>query len=121
MHWFAVHAQRLPGKQQLCRRPPTICTSPTAAQVLNVPDLVLMVWALAVLEQYGCRLYRHTTFRAKRLPDGVPSQPRLRRLLREATTLHRWASVATCSCLCLSESGGHVLPCVRQEALLHDT
>lgn len=58
--------------------------------MLNVPDLVLMVWALAVLEQYGCRLYRHATFRAKRLPDGVPSQPRLRRMLREATTLHRW-------------------------------
>lgn len=55
-----------------------------------MPDLVLMVWALAVLEQYGCRLYRHATFRAKRLPDGVPSQPRLRRMLREATTLHRW-------------------------------
>ena len=63
---------------------------PTCPQLLNVPDLVLMVWSLAVLEQYGCRLYRHATFRTKRLPDGVPAQPRLRRLLREATTLHRY-------------------------------
>jgi hypothetical protein len=57
-------------------------------QVLGVPDLVMLLWALAALQQYHTQLYRNAAFRATRLPDGVPTQPRLRRLLREATVLH---------------------------------
>lgn len=58
-------------------------------QILVVHDLVLLLWALAALQQYNSQLYRNAAFRATRLPDGVPAQPRLRRLLREATVLHR--------------------------------
>ena len=56
--------------------------------MLGVPDLVMLLWALAALQQYHTQLYRNAAFRATRLPAGVPTQPRLRRLLREATVLH---------------------------------
>jgi hypothetical protein len=59
-----------------------------AAQVLNVPDLIHLLWGLAALQQYHSQLYSNLAFRATRLPDGVPEQPHLRRLLREATVLH---------------------------------
>jgi hypothetical protein len=56
--------------------------------VLHVADMVRLLWGLAVLQQYHHRLYRNVAFRASSLPDGVPTQPSLRRLLREATVLH---------------------------------
>lgn len=58
------------------------------AQVVTSSNLVQLLWALAVLQQYMAQLYRLASFRAARLPEGVPEQPRLRRMLREATVLH---------------------------------
>ncbi|KAL4430985.1 hypothetical protein ABPG75_006241 [Micractinium tetrahymenae] len=56
--------------------------------VLTSSNLVQLLWALAVLQQYLSQLYRLASFRTARLPAGVPEQPRLRRMLREATVLH---------------------------------
>lgn len=56
--------------------------------MLNTPDLVHLLWGLAALQQYHSQLYRAIAYRATRLPDGVPDQPQLRRMLREATVLH---------------------------------
>lgn len=56
--------------------------------MLTSSNLVQLLWALAVLQQYLTQLYRLASFRAAQLPEGVPEQPRLRRMLREATVLH---------------------------------
>jgi hypothetical protein len=61
---------------------------PTTRQVLNTGDLARLLWGLAIMQQYHSQLYRNLAFRAERLPEALPHQPQVRRLLREATVLH---------------------------------
>lgn len=51
--------------------------------MLPVTELVRLLWALAVLEEYASPLFRNLAFRASRLPDGAPKGAQAVRLLRQ--------------------------------------
>lgn len=55
--------------------------------VLPAPEKVRLLWALAILEQYGTSLYRNMSFQVSRLPRGVPRDPASVQLLRQVVML----------------------------------
>lgn len=111
--------EQLAGKANNDRHSESHSPSPASppVQVLASSDLVLLLWALAALQQYGCRLYRHALFRARRLPDGTPGQARHRRMLREATVLHRCGLVLPGVVLARVGRAGVAAVCKREARL----
>ena len=70
-----------------CGFPPSPSPSAACLQVLPASDAVQLAWSLAVMKQYDTALYRNVTFRASRLPDGVPGRQAHVALLQQLALL----------------------------------